>query len=168
MAKPRRKIDGPRQAAEQRSLFDYIRTINDVRRGTRCNEGSMNVGDLLRRSINLAIKRCPLSRHQIAGEMSHLLGADITKAQIDAWTAESKDNYRIPASYLPAFCQVTGSTEPIEIISDAAGMYSMPGPDALRAEIQRYAEDEKRARAEKRKRETFLAEMVGRSVNGES
>ena len=165
MAKPRRKIDGPRQAAEQRSLFDYIRTINDVRRETRSNEGSMNVDDLLRRSLNRAIKRCPLSRPQIAGEMSHLLGVDITKAMIDAWTAESKDNYRIPASYLPAFCQVTGSTEPIEILSDAAGMYSMPGPDALRAEIQRFAEAEKQARSEKRKRETFLAEMEGNTGN---
>ncbi|BBO74694.1 hypothetical protein DSCW_21110 [Desulfosarcina widdelii] len=119
----------------------------------------MNIRERLRMSMNRAIKNSPLSRAQIAGEMSHLLGVDITKSQIDAWTAESKDNYRPPAEYIPAFCRVTESNEPIEILTETAGMFSMPGPDALRSEIQKYAEMESRARAEKRKRLVFLEEM---------
>jgi len=39
------------------------------------------------------------------------------------------------------------------------GRFSMPGPDALRSEIQKWAEQERKARAEKRKRELFLKEM---------
>lgn len=49
----------------------------------------------------------------------------------------------------------------LDFLRRAAGLFTMPGPEALRAEIQRYAEEERRARAEKRKREMFLQEMEG-------
>lgn len=144
----------------QQSLFDYIRTLNEARRADADTEGTMNIRERLRCCLNRAIKDCGLSRAQIAGEMSHLLGVDVTKTVIDAWTAESKDNYRIPAEYLPAFCRVTESNKPIEIINEAAGMFSLPGPDALRSEIQRWSEAARKARSEVRKRELFLEEMT--------
>lgn len=158
MTNATREID----TAMQLNLFEYIREIDARRRETADTEGTLNIRERLRISLNRAIKNCGLSRAQIAGEMSHLLGVDVTKSQIDSWTAESKADYRIPAEYLPAFCRVTDTTEPIEILTQAAGMFSMPGPDALRSEIQRYAEMERKARAEKRKRELFLEEMVGK------
>ena len=150
----------------QLNLFDYLREIDDRRRAPVDTEGTLNIRDQLRRALNRSIKDCGLSRAQIAGEMSHLLGVDVTKSQIDAWTAESKDQYRVPAEYLPAFCRVTESNESIEVITDAAGMFSMPGADALRSEIQKFTEMESRARAEKRKRMMFLEEMMGKQSNG--
>lgn len=157
MPKRRAKID---IGCSQLNLFDYLRHVEAERHESESDEGSMNIRERLRRSLNKAIRECRLSRPQIAGEMSHLLGVDVTKSMLDAWTAESKDNYRIPAEYLPAFCMVTGSNEPIEILTEAAGMFSMPGPDALRSEIQKYSEMESRARSEKRKRQLFLEEMT--------
>jgi len=44
----------------------------------------------------------------------------------------------MPAEYLPAFCRVTGCNEPIEILNETTGMFSMPGPDALQSEIHRF------------------------------
>jgi len=126
---------------------------------TDAAEGAANVRNALRRTINAAISACPLSRHQIAGEMSHLLGVDVTKTMIDTWTAESKEGHRFPAEYLPAFCRATGSRAPLDVLAEAAGLFVMPGPDALRAEAQRYAEEERTARAEKIKRLRLVEEI---------
>lgn len=93
--------------------------------------------------------------------MSHLLGCEITKFMLDAWTAESKDGHRFPAEYLPAFCQVTGDREALTALAEAAGLFAMPGPDALRSEIQKLDEEAKRINSEKRKRLQFLKEMEG-------
>jgi hypothetical protein len=157
MSKKRRPVDGIQ--SQQQSLLDYIRSLDECRRSSGGSEGTLNIRERLRRSLNRAIKESGLSRAQIAGEMSHLLSVDVTKSVIDAWTAESKGGYRIPAEYLPAFCRATRNNQPIEILTEAAGMFSLPGPDALRAEIQKWNETARRARAEVRKRELFLEEM---------
>jgi hypothetical protein len=130
-----------------------------VEQSTKSHEGTLGIGETLRIALNEAIKKSTLSRHQIAGEMSHLLGVEVTKTTIDAWTAESKALNRIPAEFLPAFCRATKSRQPLEVLNEAAGLFSMPGPDALRSEIQKYDEMERKARAEKRKRQRFLQEL---------
>ncbi len=155
MANLRTKSDTPQ--ARQMSLFDYVQKLEAERR--KVTEGSLNVKERLRAALNAAIKQCNLSRHQIAGEMSHLIGADITRTQIDSWTAESKELNRIPAEYLPAFCRATGSIEPMRIIAEAAGAFAMPGPDAIRSEVQRLREQARKINSELRKREMFIAEM---------
>jgi hypothetical protein len=168
MSKNRRKIDthhpnnrvSGRSAGVQRNLFEYIRQERTrVDRSSNHQEGTLGIGETLRLALNEAIKKSPLSRHQIAGEMSHLLGCEVTKTTMDTWTAESKTANRIPAEYLPAFCQTTKSRRPLEILNEAAGLFSMPGPDALRSEIQKYDEMERKARAEKLKRKRFLQEL---------
>jgi len=154
MSKHKAKID-----TRQMSLFDLLSEMSKRAEAPASVEGDANVKEKLRRSLNEAITACRLSRHQIAGQMSHLLGADVTKTMIDTWTAESKGGHRFPAEYLPAFCRATGSRAPLEVLAEAAGLFAMPGPEALRAEIQRLSEEERRVRAEKRKREIFLVEM---------
>jgi len=150
----RKKLDNmPRQ----RNLFDYIREIQELDK--KSTEGTFNVSDKLRMALNHALKQCPLSRHQVAGEMSHLLGIEVNGTTIDSWTAESKPGNRIPGEYIPSFCKVTDNYDPLVILNQAAGRFSMPGPDALRSEIQKWTEKERTARAEKRKRELFLKEM---------
>jgi hypothetical protein len=162
MTKRRKKIDNPHQ--HQLSLFDEIQRLQQNLASCRPapSEGSLNVTVKLRREMTHAIRTSGKDRFRIAGEMSHLVGRQITKAMLDSWTAESKPGNRPPADILPAFCRATASTEPIEVLNEPAGIFGLPGPDALRAEIQKYAEQEKRARSEKRKREMFLTEMERR------
>lgn len=119
----------------------------------------MNVSDRLRVAICAAMKGCPLSRWEVAGRMSHLLGCEISKYMLDAWTAESKDGHRFPAEYLPALCEVTGDRGPLKVLAETAGLFALPGPDALRSEIRRLEEEAKRINQERRKRELFLKEM---------
>lgn len=121
----------------------------------------MNIRDQIRKSICSAIKQCRLSRHQIADQISVLTGNKVTVTTIDSWTAKSKPQNRIPAEYVPAFCKVTDNFDLLIILDEAAGRVSMCGPDVIRSEIQQWAEQERKARSEKRKREIFLREIEG-------
>lgn len=156
MAKDKNKIGtaDPRQL----SLLDLLQRSSELRE-TPPDEGSHNVQPRLSHSMAKAIRACGLGRFEIAGRMSHLLGWEVTKAMLDSWTAESKEQHRPPAEVLPAFCVATASREPLQILTDAAGLFCLPGPDALRAEVQKLREDEQRITRERRKRELFLKEM---------
>ncbi len=157
MAKKSRKVDtDPRQM----SLLDLLQQTCKPQEELDA-QGSKNVHGRFCRSLTRAINASGLSRWEVAGRMSHLLDCEITKYQIDAWTAESKDSHRIPAEYLPAFCVATNSSEPLQILAEVSGMFCLPGADALRAELQRLDEEAKRIAAEKRKRMMFLRELEG-------
>lgn len=144
----------------QLSLLDLLQRGQKVH-SESSTQGILNIEVRLRQSLSDALKQSPLSIHQIAGEMSHLLGETITGDMIYSWTAESKNKHQIWGARLPAFCKSTGDRRPLQILAEAGGVFFMPGPEALRAEIQRYSEEERKARAERRKRELFLKEIDG-------
>jgi len=116
----------------------------------------MRIVDDLKTAMNEALKGCPLSRHQIAGQMSHLLDEEISKAMIDSWTAGTKMDRHIPAEYIPAFCAATGSNKPLEVLTSKVGLFAIEGPDALRGEIQRIREEMRKLQQEVRRREQML------------
>jgi hypothetical protein len=162
MSKSKHKID-----KRQISILDYLQSLSEAAmKPLDENKGKFAVAEKLRAALREAMKQCPLSRHQIAGEMSHLCDETITKEVLDSWTRESDEingrpRRHIPAEYLPAFCHVTGCNEPLAIMGKLVGLFVLPGPEALRAEIQRLDEDMKRIAANKRKRLMFLKEMEG-------
>jgi len=150
MPKSSSKIDG------QYSLFDLITTFH---KSPGPGPGGLNIQYEFQGIITQCIKRCPLSRWQIAGRMSELLNQEITKYMLDSWTAESKEYHRFPAEYLPAFCEAVGSFEPLRILAEKANVFVVPGPEALRAEIRRLEEEIKRLQKERQKRQRFLQEV---------
>lgn len=151
MAKTRKRIA---DTENQASLFDLIQQ-EYIRPPETPQEGSLNLTERLRLSILKALNHPTKSRWQIAGEMSHLLGTEVSKSQLDGWVAESKA-HRFPAEYLHVLCRVTDNFEPLRLLSDGAGVYLMQSEEALRAEIQKLDEEERKTRAEKRRRLTFL------------
>jgi hypothetical protein len=157
MPKKKKKIDNNKQL----SLLDVLRQAQGLRPADR-TEGSVNIGERLRLSLIDGIKQSNMSRWEIAGVMSHLLGREVSKYTLDSWTAESKDNHRPPADAVPAFCLAVNYMEPLRILTDPAGLFTLPGPDALRAEIRKLDEQRLDIMAEKRKREIFLKEMEGK------
>lgn len=150
----------PTNDSRQLSLFDLVQRAQ-ARTDSPAPVGSLNIEVALCQALADAVKRCPLSVHQIAGEMSHHLGETITAEMIYSWTACSKNQHQIWGSRLGIFCRVTGSRRPLEIVNDSAGYFCLPGPEALRAEIQHLREEEHKAAKERRKREMFLTEMEG-------
>ena len=98
-------------------------------------EGSLNYSIELRRALSAALKGTPLSRYEIAGRMSALLGEDVTKAQIDAWTAESKEAWRFPFEYAAALEAACDTTILQEILARKRGCRLLVGEDTLFAEL---------------------------------
>ncbi len=157
MAKKAPKID-----ARQLSLFDLLQQSKDLL-PEETDEGSLNIHARFCHILTNSIKESGLSRYKICGIMSHLLGVEVSKSMLDSYTSESKESHRLPCEYLPAFCIAAGSRAPLQIISEMGGMFCLPGPEALRAEIHKLSEEERKIRTEKRKREQFLKEIEGRN-----
>jgi len=167
MSKSRKKFDN------QVTIFEVLRQLSESEREARdeIQEGQLKMIDRLRSSLRSSIKSCPLSVHQIAGEMSHLLDTTVTGEMIYSWTRESdemngRNGRHVPAEYLPAFCHVTGSHEPLRLMCQIIGLFVLPGPEALRAEIQKIDEELTRVKSLKRKRMMFLREMECDARNG--
>lgn len=157
MSKLKERIDN-----KQTTIFEYLQHISKPKSIT---EGKFRIIDQLRASLRSAIKESALSRHEIAGQMSHLLGETVKKQALDSWTRQSDEingrpRRHIPAEYLGAFCHVTGRNEPLVILGKIAGLFVLPGPEALRAEIQRLGEMEKDIKSKKRKRKLFLRALT--------
>lgn len=164
MSKSRTKTDD-----QTGSIFEYLEKIRSQTQFSQPKDptqGSLNIIDPLKDAMRQAIKASPLSRHQIAGEMSHLVGETVSKEQIDSWTRVSDEvNGRparhVPAEYLPAFCKATQDNKPLIIMGEKVGLFVLPGPEALRSEIHRIEEEINEAKAEKKKRLMLLKEMEG-------
>lgn len=153
MIKLKKRID-----TRQMSLFDLIQ---EQSKNATPATGSMDIDKPFREAISAALKACPLSRYQVAARMSELTGTDITKTMLDSWTAESKEMHRFPAIFLPSFCEAVKSSDPLKMLGKSSGVFVMPGPDALRSEIQQLNEGIKDMQAQKQKRIMFLKEMGG-------
>lgn len=154
MSKAQKRID-----PNQLTIFDAIRRIQEREAEASRPAGSFDIDRQFREVISAAIKASPRSRYEIAARMSELIGQEITKTTLDSWTAESKDGHRFPAIFLSAFCEATGSSEPLKIMGRLVGVFIMPGPEALRAEIQKLEEEITKRQAEKKKRLMLLKEM---------
>lgn len=142
----------------QLSLFDVLKNYQE-QQSTKKPAGSFNIAPAFREAISEALKRCPRSRWEVAGRMSELTGQEITKSMLDSWTSEAKENHRFPAIFLPAFCEAAGCSDPLKLLGRLVGVFVLPGPEALRAEIRKLEEEIERKQTEKRKRMVFLKEM---------
>ena len=80
--------------------------------------------------IGQAIKSSDLSRQQIADRMNEIIGNDpdgpVTVAQIDSWT--KKDDSRTSFfKYLPIFCLVTKTLNPLQAYLSSLGLRVISG-----------------------------------------
>jgi len=158
MANRRKNLD-----TAQLSIFEILESTQVEISAQDNPPGSLDVDRQFREVVSEALRRCPLSRYQVVARMSELVGQDITKTMLDSWTAESKEGHRFPAFLLPAFCEATGSKEPLRYLGQMVGVFVLPGPEALRAEIRKIEEEIEKKQAEKRKRMSFLKEMETKS-----
>lgn len=110
-------------------------------------EGSLNFAIQLRALLSSILKDCPHSRYQVAARMSELLGCDLSKHQLDAWTAESREPWRFPLEYVPAFEAACESNALTEWLVLKRGGQVLFGKEALMAEmgrLQRLHDDNQR------------------------
>src|SRR5574340_1493753 len=149
------------------SIFEHLTRMQEQARQQTCvSTGSCAIDAELRAAIFQDLKHATnqsgreLSRYEIAARMSELAGEEITYSMLCNWAADSHDHHNMPAKYMSAFILVTGGRRAIDVISKHAGIFTLPGPDALRAEIRRIDEDINRKQQEKKKRELLLEEVI--------
>ena len=141
MAKRRQKTAEANE--NQMSLFDMIEEINP-QKFSRLDYAAETKPLPLR--MKEAIKGSGMKRYAIAGQMSEMLGTEITESMLNAYTAESKEGYRMPAEYLPTFCRIVKDYTPLEVLTAAAGCRMIKSEDVYFLEIGRLRAVEKAAR----------------------
>ena len=82
----------------------------------------------LRAAAVAVMKPSPLSRWQIAGQVSELLHRDVSKEMLDKYTSESAEGHRLPAELVPALCRVTQRPDLLQVLAEAAGYAVVPLP----------------------------------------
>jgi hypothetical protein len=147
-------------SSKQPSLFEWVKKAQALSlQSSSIPQGSLDIDSEYRAAVSADIKACPLSRYQIAAQMSEVTGQEITESMLNNWTAESHDKHNMPCKFLPAFVVATGGRRAFECLSRRSGLFALPGPEALRAEIQRLDEGIKNLQDEKQKRRIFLKEV---------
>jgi len=119
--------------------------------------GALDVGMQLRNLLSEQIKASPLSRHQIAARMSELLGHEVSKHQLDSWTAESRDGWRFPLEYLPALEVALETHEVLIWVADLRGARVAVGQEALQAQLGKL----EHMKGELRKQEAAIKKLLG-------
>lgn len=136
MSKVDKRLDT--EAIGQLNLFDIIKKVSEEFKPIIQIDdipGKHNIDATLRELVSLALKHTHYSRYEVAAKMSKLVGKEITKSQIDTWSAESKENHRFPLAYLTAFIEATGDTTILRLICEKSGGYFIIGKDALKLEL---------------------------------
>lgn len=99
--------------------------------------GALDCGLAVRRLLSDAIRASGHTAAQIAAQMSELIGASVSEHMLHAWCAPSRDAWRFPLEYLPAF-EAAAETHAITAwLADTRGGRLYLGRDALRAELGR-------------------------------
>lgn len=147
-------------SSKQPSLFEWVKKAQVLSfQSSSIPQGSLDIDAEYRAAVSADIKACPFSRYQIAARMSELTGQEITESMLNNWTAESHEKHNMPCKFLPVFVVATGGRRAFECLSRRSGLFALPGPEALRAEIQRLDEGIKSLQDEKQKRKIFLKEV---------
>lgn len=97
--------------------------------------GALSIGPALRHLLADLLKSCPRQRFEIAAHMSELTGQDISKHQLDSWTADSREGWRFPLEYLPAFEVAVQTHQITSWLAALRGCKVLVGKEVLDAEI---------------------------------
>lgn len=119
--------------------------------------GALAFGPALRGLLSSLLKRSPMTRNEIAARMSDLTGDTITKHQLDAWTAESREGWRFPLEYMPALEEALQTHEIGAWLADLRGARLSIGREALEAQLGRVAQ----MRDELARQERQLKKLLG-------
>ena len=99
--------------------------------------GTQDFSLAVRRLLSDAIKDSPLNASQIAARMSELTGTTVTEHQLHAWTAPSREGWRFPFEYQPAFETAAETHRLTAWLSGVRGGRFLVGREALNAELGR-------------------------------
>lgn len=107
--------------------------------------GKFDDDRLIRSAIAETLRKCTLSREQIADAMSLLLNQRVTEQMLNSYSAESKMSNRFPAAWQRAFCQATGNDALLRCCAELAGFRLLTEAEGELLELGREYLNQKRA-----------------------
>lgn len=119
--------------------------------------GALDCGRAIRHVLADLLKGATHSREEVAQQMSDLTGSPISKHQLDSWTADSREGWRFPLEYVPAFEVACETRQLTTWLADLRGCKVLVGKDALDAEIGRM----ERMREDAGRRIRQLKQVIG-------
>ena len=158
-------------SVDQPTLFDHIKEASRLQTGT-IPRGRLDITSEFKEALADDLRHAcdehgkELSRAQVAARMTDYLGEEkeVTLSTLNNWTAPSHP-HSIPADHMPAWIYATNGRRAAETISRHSGLFLLPGPEAIRAEMSKRDEIIDQARAEKREFKTLLRELERRRDN---
>lgn len=98
----------------------------------------------LKHEMARAIRECAYDRPTIAARMASYLGlASISKASLDAYTAESKEGHDVSLVRFKAFVRATGAVWLWDVVVSDDGLLLLQGDEARLAEIERLRQEQR-------------------------
>lgn len=88
----------------------------------------------LRQALSRQLKDSPQSRYEVAARMSELLGDEISKNMLDAYTAESRETHQISAVRLVALVLATDGHELLDLLAEHCGCRLLIGDEVRLAQ----------------------------------
>jgi len=118
--------------------------------------GSLNFDAQLRHALSDALKACKKDRYQVGADMSRLLGREVSKHMLDAYTAESREAYNFPLNYVAAFEVATESFALTQLLAEKRGCKLLVGEEALLAELGKIEREEQTLRVRKQALKRYM------------
>lgn len=97
--------------------------------------GALDLSIRIRSALVASIKASGKGRERIADEMSALTNHRISKIHLDSWTAVSREPWRFPLEYAPAFESAASTYAMTELLAEVRGCRVLVGRDSLKADL---------------------------------
>lgn len=85
-----------------------------------------SVAGRLSKAIALTIEDSGLSREDISQAMSDMTKTSVSKAMLDAYTSQAKEQNQISAVRLAALVAITGDARALNVLLEEAGLIAIP------------------------------------------
>ena len=113
--------------------------------------GNLNRKDAVREALTHALSVCPMSRDEVAEEMSRLSGEAISRNHLDNWCSTGKREWRFPLELVTAFCRITRDFGLVAAVLEGTGFTLADDQTLKAAQYGRMLAEEKKRSALKRK-----------------
>lgn len=87
--------------------------------------------------VGEVLKAAPADRFHVAAQMSRLVGKDISKHMLDAYSSEAREEFNLPLYLAPALEVASGTHLLTAWLADVRGGRLLIGREALNAELGR-------------------------------
>lgn len=143
----------------QLDIFSLIKELSrkqEEASASPSTNGKASIDAAVRSLISAALKQSPKSRYEVAASMSEILGVEISKSQLDAWSAESKVEHRFPLVYTAAFCIATADKSLARYLAQMCEGFFIESKEALLLELGRIEEQKEKLASKEQTIRSFL------------